>query len=105
MNKINVLPANTKVSTSALISLSDMPWPFSSLAVKRISRKSRWRFLSWEGSSAYLYENAVMKHYRTHIVLVQFVLKTHVIHTLSKQIPNGQSILVTDNAMSCAVTH
>lgn len=38
-------PSNIKVSTSSRISLGVRPWPASSLAVKRMSRKSGYLFL------------------------------------------------------------
>lgn len=40
------------VSTSSLISRSVSPTPFASLAVRRMSTKSRWRFFNCEGSSS-----------------------------------------------------
>ena len=42
-NKLShYLPSNMNVSTSFLISVKDIPSPFSSLAVNKISRKSRY---------------------------------------------------------------
>ena len=46
----NYVPAKTNVSTSFLISSSVIPSPFSSLAVRRMSKKSRCRLASCAGS-------------------------------------------------------
>ena len=46
------LPSKRKVSTSSWISLSDNPFPASSLAARRMSKKSRYLFLGASGFSA-----------------------------------------------------
>ena len=48
----SIIPPNINVSTSALISWSVNPTPLSSFAVSSLSRKSRWRFCSCEGSAS-----------------------------------------------------
>lgn len=62
-----VIPSNRNVSTSALMSKSLKPSPFSSLAVIKMSRKSNLLFCNWFGSFScnIVFKAPVCLHYNS----------------------------------------